>query len=146
MRVIETGLDDNLAPISGYLWSEGIPNRVFEERGRQVLEVGQAEQAERARALYAAWREGRLRLVEVRRDDGARAAAGHRRWMRQFRRHPGLVSLVALALAAFPFSVVLGEGGMNVVAAALLIVDPASLQPGAAAGTWQPWHSCCWWS
>jgi membrane associated rhomboid family serine protease len=58
------------------------------------------------------------------------------------RHHPALVVLVVLAIVVFPFSVVVGDGGMNAVAAALLIVDPARLAPGAdaTAGAWQPWR------
>ncbi len=83
MRVIETTLEDNLAELSGYLWTEGIPNRVFEERGRQILEVPDARHADRARELCAAWREGRVRLVKVPREpagppiSGLERALGH---------------------------------------------------------------------
>jgi GlpG protein len=135
MRVIETALAENLAPLSGYLWREGIANRVYEERGRQVLEVQDPGHAERARALYAAWREGRIRFVEAPRPA---APAGPRRAgviARSLRRYPGLTALIALAVLVFPFSVAVGEGGLNPVVSALLIADPH-----AQVSTWAPWR------
>jgi len=135
MRVIETDLAENLAPLSGYLWREGIANRVFEERGRQVLEVQDAGHAERARALYAAWREGRVRFVEA---PHPAVPAGPRRVgviTRSLRRYPGLTALIALAILVFPFSVAVGDGGVNPVVAALLIADPHAGAPG-----WAPWR------
>ena len=39
MRVIETSLGEDLSLFSAYLWNQRIRHRVFEERGRQVLEV-----------------------------------------------------------------------------------------------------------
>jgi len=127
MRVIETSLDDNLAPVSGYLRSQGIRHRVFEERGRQILEVSDPRQADQVRDLYAAWREGRVKLVRagagesVGKSSALRVLAGH------LLRYPALSVLIALACAVFPFSLALGEGRLGTVAAALLIIDPATV-------------------
>jgi GlpG protein len=125
MRVIETTLDDDLAPISAHLWSAGIPHRVFEERGRQVLELADPGQGERAAALIAAWRGGRLPRAAVEaRAGGGRAPAV--RLLRGMARYPALSALVLLTLVVFPFSVGLGSGRPNGVAGALLILDPAA--------------------
>jgi len=142
MRVIETTLGDNLAAISGYLWNEGIPHRIFEERGRQILEVRDPRQAARTLALYTAWRDGRLELVAIRPEPAARRGPAH--VFGQLRQFPALTALVLLAIGVFPFSVVVSEGGMNAVAAALLIADPtdALAASGRVGGTgaWQVWR------
>lgn len=145
MRVIETSLEDDLAAISGYLWTEGIRHRVFEERGRQILDVPDPRQAERARELCAAWREGRLRLVKVPREPAGTPLSGAARVLGHVRRYPVLSGLVILAILVFPFSVAVGDGGvLNPVAKALLVVDPARLAPGAdfasGQGGWQVWR------
>jgi len=134
MRVIETSLDDNLAAVSAILWRNGIPHRVFEERGRQILEVRDPTQAHAARQLYGAWRDGTVQLVAgpppARRAGGPLAGV-----VAALRRYPALSLLILLALLVFPFSLALGEGRLNPIAAALLIVDPALLTAaGAAAG------------
>jgi GlpG protein len=133
MRVIETSLDDNLAVMSAILWRRGIAHRVFEERGRQILEVHDPVHAEAARQLYGAWRDGRVRLVADAEPGPPRSgpvAAG----VAALRGYPALSLLIVLALLVFPFSMVLAEGRMNPVAGALLIVDPARLAAGAAVG------------
>ena len=39
MRVIETSLDEDLKLFSSYLWQHRVVHRIFEERGRQVVEL-----------------------------------------------------------------------------------------------------------
>ena len=63
MRVIETSLDEDLSLFSAYLWQQRIRHRVFEERGRQVLEVQDPDQAGGVRQSYDAWVAGRLTLT-----------------------------------------------------------------------------------
>lgn len=118
MRVIETSLDEDLSLFSSYLWQKRVVHRVFEERGAQVLEVADAAQAGPVREAYQAWKAGRLRLQAVPR------AAETRGWPRALARYPGLTVLIALTLAAFPFSLAVAEGRLTPVAAWLAIVDP----------------------
>jgi GlpG protein len=119
MRVIETGLDDDLAPLSAYLWRQRLPHRVYEERGRQVLEVADPNHAPLAREAYRAWQAGEL-VIELAR--APRRDAG--RWLGALWRYPGLSLLMLLTLAAFPFSYLLGQGTLTEVAAWLTVIDP----------------------
>jgi len=145
MRVIETTLEDDLSAISVYFWRQGIRHRVFEERGRQIVELQDPQQADLARELHAAWRDGRLRLVPGPPRDSSRRPAGLAiRLFAGLRRFPGLSVLILLALAVFPFSLGLGEGRLNPVAGALLFLDPAQAMSGAGSapgwGGWQVWR------
>ncbi|MFM8353355.1 MAG: rhomboid family intramembrane serine protease [Gammaproteobacteria bacterium] len=130
MRLIETDLEDNLAPLAAWLDRAGIAHRVFEERGRQVLEVTAAD-ATRAAALVTAWRTGRLPRAEPASD----AAAGGRgvRVLRALARYPGLAVLLVPALVLFPYSLAMSYGQVGPLAAALLFLD----LPTAFA---QPWR------
>lgn len=119
MRVIETGIDEDLAPLCAYLWRRRLPHRVFEERGRQVLEVADPAHAQAVRDAYRAWRAGEL-VIELAR--APRAATP--RWVSAVLRYPGLSVLMLLTLAAFPFSYLLGQGSLTDVAAWLAVVDP----------------------
>lgn len=119
MRLIETTLDDDLAPFSRYLWQQRLSHRVFEERGAQILELADARQAERVLAAYRAWRAGELTLAP------AAPPRPSGRWIQALARYPALTGLMALTLVAFPFSYLLGQGRLTEVAAWLTIVDPA---------------------
>lgn len=117
MRVIETSLDEDLALFSSYLWQQRVRHRVFEERGRQVLEVPGEAEALMVRQAYEDWRAGRLSLMSAprvrRRSELLRWCAGH----------PGVVVLVAAALLLFPFAQPLSEGQLTFVARWLTIID-----------------------
>ncbi len=128
MRVIETSLGEDLSLFSAYLWNQRIRHRVFEERGRQVLEVADLAAAGDVERAYADWREGRLQLqAPPRRARGY----GFARWCARF---PGVVGVLVVVGAAFPFTVSLSDGQLTTVAAWLTIVDlrdPALLAGGA---------------
>ncbi len=121
MRVIETSLDEDLSLFSSWLWQRRIVHRVFEERGAQVLEVRDEHDAGPVRQAYQAWKTGGLTL-EARPAASAKRTAA--RWPRALARYPGLTVLIALTLAAFPFSYLLAQGQLTTVAAWLTIVDP----------------------
>ena len=67
---IETALDDDLLPFSAYLWSQRIAHRIYEEQGRQVLEVQSGGAEARVLTDYRAWRDGELVLKAVARRPG----------------------------------------------------------------------------
>ena len=128
MRLIETDLEDNLAPLAAWLDRAGIEHRIFEERGRQVLEVT-AGDASRATALVAAWREGRLPKTEPTTAIEGRGA----RMLRALARYPGLVLVLVPALVLFPYSLEMSYGQVGPLAAGLLFLDlPTALG--------QPWR------
>jgi GlpG protein len=130
MRVIQTPLDEDMSDFCRYLWQRRVAHRVYEESGRQVLEVADAAQAGPVREAYAAWKDGRLRLPA---EDGPRmdadpAEPGPRAsvpgWRRALARYPTLTALVLGAVAVFPASHPLAEGRLTDLAALLLILDP----------------------
>lgn len=130
MRVIETSLDEDLKLFSSYLWQNRVVHRIFEERGRQVVELSDPALADRVREAYAAWRSGRL-VLEARPGaaNGDPTGPGLRRVWQALARYPGLTLLVALAVLVFPFSYPVAGGRITAVAAWLLIIDPDT--PGA---------------
>lgn len=117
MRVIETSMDEDLSLFSRYLWQQRIRHRVFEERGRQVLELADAGDGERTRSAYSAWTDGRL-ILEAVPVEPRRGQLG-----RVLRRYPGLAVLIGTAVALYPFTAPLAEGRVTSVAAWLTIVD-----------------------
>ena len=56
MRVIETSLEEDLSLFSRYLWQKQVQHRIFQESGRQVLELADARWADPVRKAYQDWR------------------------------------------------------------------------------------------
>lgn len=88
-------LDEDLLPLSALLSQRGLPHRVFEEGGRQVLKVARPEQAQQVQALYQAWREGRV-SIELRKGAPRSAVTGVAR-----RAQPVTLALIACSVAGF---------------------------------------------
>jgi len=123
MRIVEAPLEEDLAPFSSFLWQHRVPHRIFEERGRQVLELADGAAAEQVRAAYRAWRAGELNL-ELSAVSAPGALPGlPTRLALVVRRSPGLLFLLFASLAVFPFSLELGDGRLNAVAGALTFID-----------------------
>ena len=110
-------MEEDLSLFSQYLWQQRIRHRVFEERGRQVLELADAVDEATARSAYVAWADGRLVLEAL--------PAARRRWqaMRILRSYPGLACLIGVAVLAYPFTAPLTDGRVTAVAAAMTFVD-----------------------
>jgi len=129
VRAIETSIDEDLSLFSRYLRQQRVRHRIFEESGRQVVEVAEAGAAEPVRAAYRAWQEGRLVLTPGPAAAGAGTGelSGRPGWVSRLynlvRRFPVLIALLAISVAVFPFSVSLGDGRLNAVAGWLTIVD-----------------------
>ncbi|MCZ6711394.1 MAG: rhomboid family intramembrane serine protease [Gammaproteobacteria bacterium] len=121
MRVIETSIDEDLSLFSQYLWQQRITHRVYEERGRQVLELAEPDDEEAVRSAYAALSDGRLVLEAL-----PRVGRSYQ-ILRMLRRYPGLVALIGIAVVLYPFTAPLAEGRLTAVAAGLTIVDLGSL-------------------
>ena len=96
MRVIETSIDEDLSLFSQYLWQQRVRHRVFEESGRQVLELANAQDGDAVLAAYAAWSDGRLVLEAAPVADAGAARSSHIR--RMVRAYPGLVVLIGAAV------------------------------------------------
>lgn len=67
IRALSAGLEQDLRPLSLYLWQQSIPHRVSEHAGQQILWVRTEAEAEQVRLLYQHWRQGRLQLKMERR-------------------------------------------------------------------------------
>ncbi|MAZ45453.1 MAG: hypothetical protein CMD74_01965 [Gammaproteobacteria bacterium] len=120
MRIIDTSLDTNLASFSAWLWSQKIEHRIFEERGRQVLELSDSANASIAVAAYVKWKKtspldrGRANLFQF------------TAWFRHVRRMPALSILVFITLFVFPFTLPLAGGHLTRLCSLLLIFDPVN--------------------
>lgn len=138
MRVIETSVSEDLSLFSRYLWQQRVRHRVFEERGRQVLELADPAQADLVKRAYEAFRSGQIQIREVARAAEPIPVAGSVRGsalLRALTRHPAVSALIALALAVFPFSLPAGGGELTALARLLAIMDPgvyamAEVPPG----------------
>lgn len=125
MRVIETSLEEDLSLFSRYLWQKRVAHRIFEESGRQVLELADEGWADPVRKAYQDWRAGTL-VLEPRPQTGGQSwqfgatLAEVPGWIR---RYPVLTGLIVLSLLAFPFSGPFANGSLNPVLAALTITD-----------------------
>lgn len=126
MRVIETDLDEDLSLLSRLLWERNVRHRIYEERGRQVVELADESQAGLVREAYDALASGRL-IIQDQAPPPRRT-----RLLSQIRRYPGLTVLVALAVVLFPFTMPLAEGRVTYVASLLTIVDLTQLESAPA--------------
>src|SRR6218665_4000584 len=57
-KALEVSLDEDVRELSRYLWALGLPHRITEQSGRQIVWVGDAAQIDPLRELYARWRRG----------------------------------------------------------------------------------------
>lgn len=118
MRLVTVSLDDDLAPYSRHLWLQRIPHRVFEESGRQVLELAQGADAARAQADFDAWRAGTLQLPHP---DALATTPANSDQPSLLRRVPVVLLLIAVAVVVFFVS---GSGQLRLPFTALFtIVD-----------------------
>ncbi len=53
IKSLEVAIEQDLRPLSVYLWRSGVPHRIVEEAGRQVVWVNSEQNAARVRELYA---------------------------------------------------------------------------------------------
>lgn len=143
VRAIETSTEEDLSLFSRYLWQQRIRHRIYEESGRQVVEIAEAGAADPVRAAYRAWREGRLVLEPVGAGSASVPDQEHAalRIANLLRRFPVLIGLIGLAVAVFPFSLSLADGRLGAVAGWLTIVDLATPASGLdALLTGAPWR------
>jgi GlpG protein len=58
IKALEVSIEQDLRPLSVYLWRSGLPHRIVEEAGMQVVWVEREQQADTVRALYARLQSG----------------------------------------------------------------------------------------
>lgn len=94
---LSVDLDEDLLPLSALLQQRGVIHRVYEEQGRQVLEVQRASQAPEVAALYRAWRAGQVRIELTEGAPPTLSRQGRVDW----RLVPVTLSLIALSICGF---------------------------------------------
>jgi len=124
MRVIETSLEEDLSAFSGYLRQKRVPHRIYQESGRQVVELSDERWADPVRKAYQDWRVGTL-VLEARQQTGGgwrfgATLAEAPGWIRRF---PVLSGLIFISLVIFPFSGPWAGDSFNAVLVALTITD-----------------------
>ena len=113
MRVIETTPDEDLSSFSRFLRDRRVPHRVFEERGRLILEVGSAQLAEPVVQAYRQWQAGSLDFqAELATPQSTGAWQFGLNW-RAVARFPVLAGTLAIALLVYPFSTSSGETSIS---------------------------------
>ena len=60
VKVLEATLDEDLRPLSLYLWQQGLPHRISEQSGHQIIWVASPEHAAPVREAYQRHRSGEL--------------------------------------------------------------------------------------
>lgn len=58
VEALNVSIDEDLQPLSEFLWQHGLPHRVTEAGGRQVVWVQAAQQATAVQEVYGRWRSG----------------------------------------------------------------------------------------
>lgn len=59
---LRVSVEEDLLPLSALLHQRGVPHRIFEEGGQQVVKVQGQTHASEVDALYQAWRSGRVKI------------------------------------------------------------------------------------
>jgi GlpG protein len=95
---LSVAVEEDLLPLSALLHQRGVVHRIFEEGGKQVLEVqGGEQQARQVAALYHSWRRGDVQ-IELAQGHAPRVApAGGFRWHDT----PVTVTLILLSILGF---------------------------------------------
>ncbi len=97
---LQADLDTDLLPFAVLLHSRGIRHRIFEDSGKQVLELTDVGRRDEVQALYQDWQSGALE-VEIERRPGPSIAQTMARRMPRLRSVPVTVILLLLSLAGF---------------------------------------------
>src|SRR5512140_1886471 len=130
VRALTLAADVDLAVFSAYLSQQRLLHRVFEEQGQQVLEVATDVDAEKVRADYAAWRDGRLTLQWLPRPPKPRRA-----WWPVVREYPVVTLLIGVALVCLPATWPLESGALGFMLPWLTIVPVAGREGDLHYGT-----------
>jgi rhomboid protease GlpG len=136
IRTLTLDTGEDLAPFSVYLWQQRIAHRIYEEHGKQVLEVDSVAADARVREDFAAWREGRLqlRLQPLPRPTAGRYAA----FVRALTRYPVLCAVLVLAVLCYPATIPLEGGAVGAMLPWLTIV-PVDVDGVGASGLASLW-------
>jgi len=96
-RALSVSVEENLLPLSALLHRRGLPHRISEIAGRQVLEVETEEQAQQVQDLYRRWRGGEFEIEVSRAPSRSAAPLG----ASVLGRAPVTLALIALSVCGF---------------------------------------------
>lgn len=96
---LRADIQEDLLPLSTLLHQRGVPHRVIEDGGHQVLEVLDQAHVEPVREYYSAWRRGDLQIELKRRARTPRPGPAGGASLLQ--RAPVTLALIALSLLGF---------------------------------------------
>lgn len=97
LTALTLSLEEDLRPLSGVLWQQGVRHRIYEENGMQVLKVESEEARDYACELYSRWQRGEVRIREVPAEGEAQPSPLAQR----ARLMPATLLLIAFSLAGF---------------------------------------------
>jgi GlpG protein len=95
--VLSVSVEEDLLPMSALLHQHGVVHRIFEEDGRQILTVKRQDQVEQVRALYHAWRAGKVDIELAPRSPSVATSGRAIDW----RSAPVTLLLIALSILGF---------------------------------------------
>lgn len=93
---LTVNLDEDLLPLSAMLQQRGVPHKIFEKQGQQVLAVAHSDQVPAVQAMYQAWHSGDLEIELVQRTS-VKAPVSDIKWSRS----PVTVMFAVVAVAVF---------------------------------------------
>jgi GlpG protein len=129
---LDLPLDDDISGLSRELHRRRIPHRVYEQGGRQVLEVLRTDDVAVVQAAHRAWRLGALPASPTHRVERGGAVSA---LTAEIRRTPAVAVVVALAIVLFPATWPLANDALGFVLPWLTIVPVALAGDGLVVGT-----------
>ena len=99
ITALEVAVEEDLLPLTALLHQKGVPHRIYEAQGRQVVKVASPEAAGAVRELYAAWRRGDVTIEVNRSPRSSRSPAPPASAL--WRGAPVTLVLIALSIAGF---------------------------------------------
>jgi len=96
-KVLEVPLDKDLKPLSVYWWQQHMPHKIVEQSGMQVVYAEQVVSADRMRADFLDFEQGRLHIELKKRATPAKTNEPHNVLVR----YPVTLSLVFLSIVGF---------------------------------------------
>lgn len=105
IKALSVDQEQDLRRLSRILWQHGIPHRVSERGGQQVIWVTAEADAERVRNLYQQWREGRMTVTP--REPGVSYRPP------SIQRRPAPLTMLLLVLSVLGFLVALFDAQLH---------------------------------
>jgi GlpG protein len=101
IKALEAAIEQDLRALSVYLWRSGVPHRIAEDAGLQVVWVGNAQHAELVRELYERLQRGEPLPALMRRDHSHMPRPAVPVRSVPLARTPVTLSLIALSIVGF---------------------------------------------